>query len=188
MNTAKLNDFQRTEFPARIAALEAREPGFADAWTRLEGVLLPAGGHAVVPQEQNLATIEMLVANGVMEQPRHVRAAQMRRNSCHANACRLWAQSAGNEKIWTGYAFAGDGLWRQHSWVNDGHGIIETTVTSLIYFGVELSFPQSFAWALDYCEEELFDAASADTPFGRDVEALLDVTVKAALDAMVKTD
>ena len=62
-------------------------------------------------------------------------------NGCHKNSAKLWSEGKG--KIVTGYALSDDGLWRQHSWVNAGNQLIETTEPRVIYFGYTLDEDES---------------------------------------------
>jgi len=171
---SKLNETQRAEFPRRIAANDAAQPGWAAAWQILEDKLCDHAGHGVVPQDQDLSQLEHLLAAATLTRPGHVRVTRMAPSECHANAARLWAQSRGSEKIWTGFALSTDGLWRQHSWADDGHGIIETTEPRISYFGVGLSMKDSVKTLVANCDVTEIDPAVFQSEFWNDVMAILE--------------
>ena len=62
-------------------------------------------------------------------------------SGCHQNSARLWSEGKG--KTITGYALSDDGLWRQHSWINAGDHLIETTDPRVLYFGYSLTEVES---------------------------------------------
>lgn len=138
--TSSLSETQRTEFARRISEFDTAQPGFAGAWELMSQRLMAFGGRGVVPQDESLAMLERLGRAAEIEQPRSVRVDEMEPNQCHRNSLMCWARSLGAEKVWYGYALSTDGLWRQHSWVRDDRGIIDTTALRVAYFGLERSF------------------------------------------------
>jgi hypothetical protein len=61
-----------------------------------------------------------------------------RDSRCHWNVAALYAAKS-NIQICYGYGLSPDGLWRQHSWVSDRKGIVETTERRVLYYGYRLS-------------------------------------------------
>lgn len=70
-----------------------------------------------------------------------VKQTQNSLNECHRNSARLWSEDKG--KIITGYALSDDGIWRQHSWIDAGDYLIETTDSRVLYFGYCLNDAES---------------------------------------------
>lgn len=58
-------------------------------------------------------------------------------SQCHENSMKYVLEDPENRKVMTGYALSEDHLWRQHSWIQEGDTIIETTEPRLVYFGYE---------------------------------------------------
>jgi hypothetical protein len=171
--THVLNDFQLTEFPRRVLAMNEAQPGFADAFYAMEKLLVSKGGAAVVPMPEELDSIQALLAHAEYERPLHVRTHILRKSACHANSAKLWAESLGQEKIWSGYALSMDGLWRQHSWARDERGIIETTEIRVAYYGVEMSFRDSVKMLIANCDVEEISPEVFQSEFWGEVTALL---------------
>lgn len=138
-----LNEYQRSEFPRRVSAMDEAEPGFAKAFYKMEQRLLVHGGRAVVPLAERLTSISALLERAVVDASSRVQLNVMQESKCHANSAKLWAESLGTVKLMSGYALSNDGLWRQHSWVIDATGIVETTEVRDAYFGVELTLQDS---------------------------------------------
>ena len=78
-------------------------------------------------------------------------------SNCHANAAHLYVSGAA-KGIGTGYVCAhedGDALWRQHSWGLDARGrIIETTVKSWKYFGLEFHGDDALRFVFENAQPE----------------------------------
>lgn len=67
-----------------------------------------------------------------------------KQGECHKNVARYWKKSGGD--IVTGYALSKDGGWRQHSWIEDGGKILETTGDRREkYFGAPVEDPATWA-------------------------------------------
>ncbi len=65
---------------------------------------------------------------------------EMQPSRCHTNSLILHLMSPKHIRVATGYALTkSDGLWRQHSWAIDGNKIVETTISRLSYWGIELT-------------------------------------------------
>jgi hypothetical protein len=56
---------------------------------------------------------------------------------------------SGRGAVATGYALAEDGLWREHSWIVDGTGVVETTGVWLAYHGHVLDDAEARRFASD---------------------------------------
>jgi hypothetical protein len=150
---AGLNEFQRREFPARLAAHDEVSPGYARKWYRLEDLLVTHGGHAAVVGFSPDPELDDLLARGARFVPDRVEHHPGRPSHCHANVATEWFASEATSEIATGYALSPDGLWRQHSWlvqpasVGGALVLVETTTARVAYFGVTLSFSHAAAFA-----------------------------------------
>jgi hypothetical protein len=167
-----LNEFQRTEFPKRIAAMDAEQPGFATAWYELQERLCELGGHVVVPQPETLGELKALLENGAVCARGQLELVQGRRNACHANAAATWFNTAGAAVMWSGYVLSPVGLWRQHSWNVLGDRIVESTEIRDVYFGVPLGLVASVVTTLHNCDLDELDRG-ADPGFTAVIDAVI---------------
>ena len=141
-------DKQREFLESRMRQALAMQPDFA----RLEERLLQVGGVMLVPPDGIEEDLDKILDRGEAFDGRNALLRRGQPIACHANSAALWETHPERYMICTGYALSKDGLWRQHSWVLDGHlrRLIETTTVRLAYFGCRL----------DGLEAEVFAAAN----------------------------
>jgi hypothetical protein len=105
---------------------------------KLKPLLLRFGGDYLVAPPKPDPDLLRLLQWGIVTGGRIV-LKPMKRSSCHENVSVLWRKRRfGTVGIATGYALSEDGLWRQHTWGLLRDGILETTATRLVYFGIIL--------------------------------------------------
>jgi hypothetical protein len=160
-----LSDAQRDFLEARVArVLTLSEPH-----ARLRAALLAIGGLQVVPPryeafEEWQRARDDWYTEAVLARGRTWDGATAVREpgnggACHANVARLFV--AGRGAVATGYALAGDGLWREHSWIVDGGGrVIETTAGWLVYHGCILDRDGARRFARDELGAPAVDGVS----------------------------
>lgn len=135
-----VSDVQHAMFRERVATHDTVVPGYADAWSRLAGVILQHGGDAVVPPWDPDPDIDRFLQGMTVWSGSGAVLWEMRANACHANARELYSEGA-VDMIGTGYALSEDGLWRCHSWgfltsEEPVPVVVETTVPRVSYVGV----------------------------------------------------
>jgi hypothetical protein len=130
-------------------ACEVRTEAILPNQRTLGEKLLQIGGERVVWRECE-PHLDDLAAHGELMTGR-VRKRRGQPNECHTNAAEIWASDVDRYQICTGYGLSTDGRWRQHSWLRDAKGLIETTVSRTHYFGIVLT-PQSAAhfWLVNF--------------------------------------
>jgi hypothetical protein len=112
-----------------------------DPFEALKQKLLSVGGNNVFRQPD--PHVDRLITNGEVFPASPKKKARGTRNRCHQNVALSYAKnhtvgSGPPYEIATGYALAGDGIWRSHSWLWDGERVIETTADFQAYFGFVL--------------------------------------------------
>lgn len=140
-----LSDLQLAMFSSRVRELEVASPGFEVRFSRLQGLLLPHGGLAVVPLPDLSfpGFVGALLSSGVWFPHETAVLEPMAVSSCHANArCLVRSTRTADGRAvvgWAcGFALSDDGLWRQHSWAMSDV-VVETTLPRLGYFGMEMA-------------------------------------------------
>jgi hypothetical protein len=103
--------------------------------------LLAYGGTKVVIPYLEPDILE-LFKRGTIVQMNKLRIIKGYRNSCHSNSAKYSLKHPGTT-MYTGYALSDDDMWRQHSWVVDTKGIIETTEKRIAYFGIPYTIEQA---------------------------------------------
>jgi hypothetical protein len=116
---------------------DAKKEAALPAQKSLEKKLLQIGGERVVWRDFD-PYLPLLVTSGALLTGR-VRKRRGQPSECHANTAEIWASDVDRYQICTGYGLSTDGLWRQHSWLRDAKGLIETTESRTHYYGVVLS-------------------------------------------------
>lgn len=111
--------------------------------------LLAYGGgeECLAPQALEENCPELLERGFFSSENVRVRLWKGRPNNCHGNSAILWGKGKG--RIVSGYALSKDGLWRQHSWVANKWGIIETTALRVKYYGYTLNEEESKRFAYE---------------------------------------
>jgi hypothetical protein len=123
-----LGEVQREFLAARVARVVA----LSEPHARLREVLLAAGGLEVVPPHYDRfaewqrvrddSYTEAILARGQAWTGAAARREPGEGSACHVNVARLHRARGG--AIATGYALAGDGLWREHSWIVEASGSV----------------------------------------------------------------
>ncbi len=149
IKTAKIPSSRHAELAQAALALEATTPGFADVWAELRGHLLAAGGEDVVPGVRNIASVRELLAGAKMITPGSVTVARVARRSVLENSLVVWLENNGQGTVCRGYALSGDGLWREHTWLQEDGRIVDATAAHLAYFGTQLGTTEAAAMYLD---------------------------------------
>jgi hypothetical protein len=122
---------------------EAWMAEFGDSIADLEPQLLAIGGTSVSSQPYNLVD---LIADAGERMTFSVSTTPMEWARCHWNVARLWAEGR-LDRVCTGYALGGDGVWHPHCWGISGNRTIETTREMDAYFGVDLSSAEADLFA-----------------------------------------
>lgn len=138
----------------RRERVTAMLPAYADLRSRLLGlggleVVLPRYDEfSEVEQRRQAYDVQQALGRGETWQGGNATLEMGTENSCHANVARL--RSSGRGSVASGWALAGDGLWREHSWLIVGptgstHSLLETTQPWLLYHGYLLDARET-AW------------------------------------------
>jgi hypothetical protein len=145
-------DEERRQFLAQRLDDHLRtQPTFLDLVSLL--LSLPYGGQAVVaspsapePHLERILSVDACGRDGCL-----FTVVPGATSACHRNSIEWVLKDAARYAVWTGYALSDDGLWRQHSWVEDRslgvpERFIETTETRLYYYGVRLTTAEIITW------------------------------------------
>ena len=85
-----------------------------------------------VPDEH----VALVAQHGALQHPTSLRFLPGLPQACHEN-CHVFALFDARMRVQTGYALSSDGLWRCHSWLLAGDGVVvETTLARDAYFGI----------------------------------------------------
>lgn len=156
-----LNEESKNKMASLLTPLQVRDDGTGFYYTQvsrgrrvpeeiehlLYAKLLAYGGgtECVTPLNVEENCPELLDRGFFVPENTKVRLLKGRPSNCHGNSANLWKQGKG--QIVSGYALSADGLWRQHSWVTNKNGIIETTVMRVKYYGYALNEDESKQFA-----------------------------------------
>jgi hypothetical protein len=96
---------------------------------------LVPGSHLVAPHYEMPPSHKILDKGQFFDGAKAI-ATPMAKSECHNNVAAL--KAIGHARGFEGYALTADGLWRPHSWGLNAKGrVLETTMSRLIYLGVE---------------------------------------------------
>lgn len=107
---------------------------------KLEASLLAVGGkRCLIPEIEE--DLDALLSRGEAVDTAGLYRMLGRPSQCHENSARCWDANRDHATLMTGYALSDDGVWRPHSWVLDGKGVIvETTEPQRqCYFGFKMT-------------------------------------------------
>ena len=130
----------------RTAETLAAEPEKGGLYHRLLAV---GGDHVVLwVQEPDLYAI---LDRGEIQSGDRALLVDGQPSQCHSNSAALWLSDPERFRLRTGWALSKDGLWRQHSWVDDvdnGH-VVETTELRELYYGFRMTDAEAREFAIE---------------------------------------